>query len=114
MSKSRKAVSCPVETTLRVIGGRWKVLVLHYLLDGTKRFNELQRLLVGISPRTLAKQLRELEVDGIVHREVYPVIPPRVDYSLTELGESLESVLLAMGEWGETYADEIPEEQVAD
>lgn len=104
MPKSRKAVSCPVETTLRVIEGRWKVLVLHHLLDGVKRFNELNRLLVGVSPRTLAKQLRELERDGILRRKVFSEIPPRVEYSLTPLGKSLEPVLLAMGDWGESFA----------
>lgn len=108
MAKSRKAVSCPVETTLRVIEGRWKVLVLHHLLEGVKRFNELNRLLVGVSPRTLAKQLRELERDGILRRKVFSEIPPRVEYSLTSLGKSLEPVLLAMGEWGEAFAHRLP------
>ncbi|MCC5787970.1 MAG: helix-turn-helix transcriptional regulator [Phycisphaerales bacterium] len=106
MARSRKAVSCPVETTIRVVGGRWKVLVIHYLLEGDRRFNELQRLLQGISPRTLTKQLRELEDDGIVSREAFPEIPPRVVYSLTALGRSLEPVLLAMASWGEGYAPE--------
>ena len=96
MVRDRKAVSCPVETTIRVVGGRWKVLVIHYLLGEDRRFNELQRLLQGISPRTLTKQLRELEDDGIVSREAFPEIPPRVVYSLPALGRSLESVLLAM------------------
>jgi DNA-binding HxlR family transcriptional regulator len=108
MAKSKKAVSCPVESTLRVIGGRWKVLALHHLLEEVKRFNELHRLLVGVSPRTLAKQLRELERDGIVRRKVYPEIPPRVEYSVTPLGKSLEPVLLAMGEWGDAYAHRLP------
>lgn len=99
----KKDVSCPVETTLGVIAGRWKVLVLHHLLSGTKRFNELHRLLKDISPRTLAKQLRELERDGIVRRKVFPQIPPRVEYSLTRLGESLRPVLQSMHEWGEGF-----------
>jgi len=98
-----KHVHCPVECTLKVIEGRWKVLILYYLVDGTKRFNELHRLLDHISHRTLARQLRELEQDGVVHRKVFAQIPPRVDYSLTRLGESLKPVLKAMHDWGQTY-----------
>ncbi|MBL8964367.1 MAG: helix-turn-helix transcriptional regulator [Phycisphaeraceae bacterium] len=108
MAKSRKSVSCPVETTLRVIGGRWKVLALHYMLEETRRFSELQRLLGGISPRTLTKQLRELERDGVIRRKVYAEIPPRVEYSLSPLGKSLEPVLLSMGDWGEAFAHRVP------
>ena len=108
MAKSRKTVSCPVESTLRVIEGRWKVLVLYHLLEGIKRFNQLHRLLGGISPRTLAKQLRELERDGILRRKVFPEIPPRVEYSLTPLGKSLEPVLLAMGQWGDAFSHRLP------
>jgi len=104
MKPGKKAVGCPVETTLRVIEGRWKVMILHFLLPGTKRFNELHRLLKGVSHRTLAQQLRELERDGILRRKVYPQIPPKVEYSLTKLGSSLEPILLAMHEWGEAYA----------
>lgn len=108
MAKTRKTVSCSVETTLRVIAGRWKVLVLHYLLTATTRFNELHRKLGGISHRTLARQLRELERDGIVRRKVYAEIPPRVEYSLTALGKSLEPVLRAMHAWGEGFAHRLP------
>ena len=108
MAKSRKGVGCPVETTLRVIAGRWKVLVLYYLLDGTKRFNGLQRDLIGVSARTLAKQLRELERDGIIRRKAFAEIPPRVEYSLTELGKSLKPVLYAMHDWGESYSHRLP------
>ena len=97
----KKSVSCPVETTLDVIGGRWKVLALYYLMPGTKRFGELQRALAGISARTLAKQLRELEADGIIDRRVYSQIPPKVEYSLTAAGKRLEPVLQAMHRWGE-------------
>jgi DNA-binding HxlR family transcriptional regulator len=102
-TNGKKAVSCPVETTLRVIGGRWKVLVLHHLLNGTKRFGELSRALKGVSARTLTKQLRELEADCIIHREVYQQIPPRVEYSLTRDGEKLKPILLAMHDWGEEF-----------
>lgn len=100
---SKKAVSCPVETTLTAIGGRWKVLVLHELFDGIKRFNELHRALVGVSHRTLAQQLRELEANGLIRRKVYRQVPPKVEYSLTPLGKSLKPVLDAMHEWGEAF-----------
>ena len=101
---SKKAVSCPVETTLHIIGGRWKPLILNHLLEGMKRFGELHRLLRGVSHRTLAQQLRQLEAEGIVRRKVYQQIPPKVEYSLTSLGLSLRPILLAMHEWGEVYA----------
>lgn len=101
MPRSRKTVGCPVEVTLHVIEGRWKVMILHFLLEGTQRFNALQRLLGGISARTLAKQLRDMERDGLVRRTVYPEIPPRVEYTLTPLGESLKPILMAMHKWGE-------------
>lgn len=96
----RKAVACPVETTLEVIGGRWKVLVLHHVLDGPKRFGELTRALKGVSARTLTKQLRELENDGVLRREVFQQIPPRVEYSLTPMGRKLKPVLFAMHDLG--------------
>jgi DNA-binding HxlR family transcriptional regulator len=101
---NRKSVSCPVETTLAVIHGRWKVLVIHHLLEGVKRFGQLHRALPGISHRTLTQQLRELEAHRLIRRKVYAEVPPRVEYSLTPLGESLQPVLLAMHEWGEAYA----------
>ena len=96
-----KKVGCPVETTIEAIGGRWKVLVIHHLLDGTRRFGELTRLLDGISARTLTRQLRELEESGIVTRHIHAQIPRKVDYSLTPLGRELEPVLYAMHAWGE-------------
>jgi DNA-binding HxlR family transcriptional regulator len=99
----KKEVSCPVETTIRVIGGRWKVLVLHHLLDGTMRFGELSRALKGVSARTLTKQLRELEADGVISRKVHQQIPPMVEYSITTKGEKLKPVLFAMHAWGENY-----------
>ena len=97
----KKSVGCPVETTLAVIGGQWKVLVIHHLLEGTKRFGELSRLLQGISARTLTRQLRELADSGVVERYVHQQIPPRVDYSLTPLGRKLAPILYAMHDWGE-------------
>ena len=91
--------SCPVEAMVEVIGGKWKGVILYHLLDGTKRFNELKRLKPNITQRMLTRQLRELEADGIIHREVYREVPPKVEYSLTELGESLRPVILLMMEW---------------
>lgn len=108
MPVSRKSVSCHVEATLRVLGGRWKVLVLQQLLASPMRFNALHRALTGVSHRTLTKQLRELEADGIIRRKVHAQVPPRVDYSLTRLGESLRPVLSSMERWGEAYAHRLP------
>lgn len=97
---------CPVNTTLSIIGGKWKVLILHHLNGQTRRFNELQRCLPSITQRMLTLQLRELEQDGIVHRKVYPQVPPKVEYSLTEFGQTLMPVITAMHNWGTQYATE--------
>lgn len=97
----KKEVFCPVKTTLGLIAGKWKVMIIYYLLDGTKRFNQLQRDLGGITHRTLSKQLKEMEDDKLVVRTDYREIPPRVDYSLSPLGLSLKTVLSAMHLWGE-------------
>ncbi|MFT8887323.1 MAG: helix-turn-helix domain-containing protein [Ethanoligenens sp.] len=96
---------CPVETSLSVIGGKWKGIILFRLLDGTKRFSELKRLIPAITHRTLTLQLRELEKDGLVSRKVYPEIPPRVEYSLTPCGVSIRPVINALQEWGAAYRD---------
>ncbi len=96
---------CPVEATLDVIGGKWKGVILFDLLEEPKRFGELRRLLPSITQRMLTHQLRELESDGLVHREVFREVPPRVEYSLTEFGRSLEPILLLMRDWGDKYAD---------
>jgi DNA-binding HxlR family transcriptional regulator len=110
MPNAANKVGCPVEDTLRVIAGRWKVVVLYYLFEGPQRFNELQRKLGGITQRTLTKQLRELESDGIVHREVFAEVPPRVEYSLTSLGKTLKPVLAAMHDWSNKHARKLPKE----
>ncbi len=96
-----RSPGCPVEGALTVIGGKWKGVVLFHLLDGTKRFNELRRLMPGVTQRMLTRQLRELEHDDIIHRKVYAEVPPRVEYSLTAKGESLRAIILALKDWGE-------------
>ncbi|SIT09141.1 winged helix-turn-helix transcriptional regulator [Insolitispirillum peregrinum] len=108
------APGCPVEGTLQMIDGKWKGVVLFHLLSGTMRFNELRRQLTNCTQRMLTRQLRELEADGLVHREVYPEVPPRVEYSLTARGRTLEPVLLALKAWGEDHviAPEIPAGEV--
>lgn len=98
---------CPMEACLEVIGGKWKGVVLFHLLGGTKRFNELLRLIPGVTQRMLTRQLRELEEDGIVARRVYAVVPPRVEYSLTDFGRSLEPLLRALQAWGAKYIEKI-------
>jgi DNA-binding HxlR family transcriptional regulator len=91
---------CPVEAALEVIGGKWKGTILYRLLMGKKRFNELKRMFPSLTQRILTQQLRELERDGIIHREVYAEVPPRVEYSLTEFGRTLTPVLELLREWG--------------
>lgn len=97
------AKACPVEFTLNVIGGKWKGVLLYHLMDGTKRFNEFRRICPGITQRMLTLQLRELEEDGVVHREVYQQVPPKVEYSLTEFGRTLIPIIRLMRDWGVTY-----------
>jgi DNA-binding HxlR family transcriptional regulator len=96
-------VGCGVTSTVELIGGKWKTVVLYHLMDEPRRFSELQRKLAGVTQRMLTLQLRELEADGLVHRKVYPQVPPKVEYSLTELGRSLETIIRAMLSWGENY-----------
>ena len=94
---------CPVEATLELIGGKYKALILWHLSEKTLRFSELKKLLPTATAKMLTQQLRELETYKLLHREVYPVIPPKVEYSLTELGHSLMPVLVAMRDWGANY-----------
>ncbi|TCP27775.1 HxlR family transcriptional regulator [Scopulibacillus darangshiensis] len=96
------------ELTLSIIGGKWKMLIMWYLgKEGTKRFGELKSLIPGITHRMLVSQLRELEEDFIVHREVYPVVPPKVEYSLTGIGESLMPILESMYDWSKNYMETV-------
>ena len=94
---------CPVEATLELIGGKYKSLILWHLADGTLRFSQLRREIAGITPKMLTQQLRELESHALIHREVFPIVPPKVEYSLTELGKSLMPLLVAMRDWGSSY-----------
>ena len=98
-----ESMICPVEATLRLIGGKYKALILWNLTGRTLRYSELRRLVVSATPKMLTQQLRELETDGLVRRNVYPVVPPRVEYSLTDMGVSIRPVLEAMYGWGEGY-----------
>ncbi|MEU9191078.1 winged helix-turn-helix transcriptional regulator [Streptomyces sp. NPDC051064] len=94
---------CAMEATVKIIGGKWKGVILFHLLEGTMRFNELHRQMPGIAPRLMTKQLRELEQDGLVQRTVYPVVPPKVEYALTEEARSMEPLLLGLNNWGEQW-----------
>lgn len=108
-----KVFNCEKELTLSIIGGKWKMLVLWHLgKEGTKRFGELKSLMPGITQRMLVNQLRELEDHLIVHREVYPVVPPKVEYSLTKQGRSLIPILDSMYEWGKEYIEQNLDQQI--
>lgn len=97
---------CPIEATIGLIGGKWKALIIDHLTKGTLRFNELQKMMPKITPKMLTQQLRELEEDGLIARRVYPVVPPKVEYELTEFGKTVLPILDAMCEWGRAYLDE--------
>ena len=103
MQTAKELPACPVETTLMLIGDKWKVLILRDLMTGTKRFGELKKSIGSVSQKVLTAQLRDMEANGLVHRQVYAEVPPRVEYSLTELGRSLKPILDAMWTWGEGY-----------
>ncbi len=102
---SKTYTSCPVEYTASIISNKWKVLILRDLITGTKRYNELNRLVVGISAKVLTENLKDLEQDGIVNRKVYPQVPPKVEYSLTAKGLELKDVIDKMKEFGMKYKD---------
>lgn len=103
MMEAKTLPACPVETTLTLISDKWKVLIIRDLLPGTKRFGELRKSIGSVSQKVLTTQLRQMEERGLLTRTVYPEVPPRVEYALTELGHSLEPVLEAMRDWGEAY-----------
>lgn len=107
MKKVGKGNACPVAFTVDVIGGKWKSLILFHLMSGTKRFNELRRLIPDVTQRMLTLQLRELETDRVIHREIYREVPPKVEYSLTELGNTLAPLVRAMREWGAVHEEAI-------
>ncbi len=110
-----KSFTCEKELTLSVIGGKWKMLILWHLgKEGTKRFGELKALIPGITQRMLVNQLRELEEDLIVDRKVYPVVPPKVEYSLTEQGKTLLPIIDLMYEWGKDYMKNVVSQSAAD
>lgn len=105
MQTTKELPACPVETTLMLIGDKWKVLILRDLMPGTKRFGELKKSVGNVSQKVLTSQLRDMEANGLVTRQVYAEVPPRVEYSLTDLGRSLKPILDAMWTWGEGYKE---------
>jgi DNA-binding HxlR family transcriptional regulator len=106
---TKRLPALPAERALKVIAGRWKAIILYHLFDGPKRLSELKRQVPDVSQKVLIQQLRELEEHGLVHREIFRQVPPRVDYSATALGLSLEPVLRALCEWGQRHAAELNE-----
>jgi DNA-binding HxlR family transcriptional regulator len=104
--------SCPVEAAVDVVGGKWKTVILYQLSKERRRFNELRRLIPGVTQRMLTLQLRELERDGIIHREVYKQVPPKVEYYLTPFGETLIPIIELMFQWGYNYTDKIAEARI--
>ena len=98
-----KTFICPVEAAMDVIGGKYKAMIVYELIDGTKRYNEIQKGVPQATPRMLSKQLKELEADGVINRVLYPVVPPKTEYSLTELGRTLVPIVEDLCSWGEHY-----------
>ncbi len=98
---------CPIERTVTILEGKWTLLILRELFTGTKRFGELRSALSGVSPKTLAERLRILEQQGIITRTIYPEVPPRVEYALTELGQTLSPIIESLRAWGQQWADQV-------
>ncbi|MFR7538573.1 MAG: winged helix-turn-helix transcriptional regulator [Clostridium sp.] len=109
ISTAEKLPACPVETTLTLISDKWKVLILRDLIPGTKRFGELKKSIGHVSQKVLTAQLRQMEQSGLVNRKVYAEVPPKVEYSLTDVGYSLKPILDAMWTWGEEYQKKMEE-----
>lgn len=101
--KSEKKFNCSIEATISLIGGKYKAIILWHLIDKTLRFNELQKTIPNATPKMLTQQLRELEADGLLIRKVYPVVPPKTEYSLSEFGKTLSPILAVMCDWGKRY-----------
>ncbi len=104
---NEKQFACPVEVTLSLIGDKWKILIIRDLLDGTKRFSQLKKSLPGISQKVLTQNLRTMEESGLLYREVFAEVPPRVEYTLTPRGYSIKPILMSLAEWGKDYQKEL-------
>lgn len=107
MIKKEELPACPVATTVQLIGSKWKILIIRNLMQRSWRFNELRKDLYGISQKVLTDSLRSMENDGIITRTVYPEVPPRVEYALSPLGESMRPIIKAMEEWGKNYKNSL-------
>ena len=110
--RSYDQMGCPVEACTEVIGGKWKGEILYILFTGTKRYGELRKLVSGATQRMLTLQLRELEEDGIIQRKVYPIVPPKVEYSISKRGESLKPIIDAMWQWGKDFLTTVPKDRL--
>ena len=110
--RSYDQMGCPVEACTEVIGGKWKGEILYILFTGTKRYGELRKLVPGATQRMLTLQLRELEEDGIIQRKVYPVVPPKVEYSIAKRSESLKPIIDAMWQWGKDFLTTVPKDRL--
>lgn len=112
MKRCPTSYNCPVEATLELIGGKYKALILWHLIDGTLRFSQISKRIPHATPKMLTQQLRDLEADNLIIRTVYPVVPPKVEYSLSDFGKSIIPILSAMCDWGERYLNDLDTEPV--